>query len=529
MKRPTLAHSGGAVGVGIDVGSSNVKAVAVDASGTVLASRRRRLFTRDAPPVSEQDPEVLWEAVVDCLAGLAAGLGSATSNAPPEVAIGVASQYSSTVAVAADGTPAGPLLMWRDTRGTEACHALLATPGNFELWQERHGIPPIGGGLSLGHVLHLSAEDPHGDTRFVEVMDYITARLTGAVTATRHTMFTSQLCDNRAPEGGGYDPELIAAAGLDQRRLPPLVPEGQVVGTVVPVLADRLGMASGSRVVAGMNDTAAVALATGADDGATMGLAIGTTAVLVCRAPAKAEDLGHEILTMPGPDGGYLVMAENGLGGRVIEFVVEALDRPHPVAEGVAPASDERPPGRTASDRYAEADAALAATSPGAGGVLCLPWLSGSLAPRGSGTARGGFINCSLETTRADLLRAPFEGVAHNVAWLLGHVEAFTGRTVADVRLTGGGATVQRWPQVIADVLNRPVRVAGEPSLSVARAAGLRALQRTGTDCADPADEFDGTTALAPDPSTRHIYARHQRAFEASFEALEPVWQQLNG
>ena len=67
----------------------------------------------------------------------------------PTVAIGVASQYSSTVPVRADGSPAGPVLMWRDRRGTDACHRLFRTPGMFELWVERHGIPPIGVRIGL--------------------------------------------------------------------------------------------------------------------------------------------------------------------------------------------------------------------------------------------------------------------------------------------------------------------------------------------------------------------------------------------
>ncbi|MCB1028172.1 MAG: hypothetical protein KDB24_10470, partial [Microthrixaceae bacterium] len=164
--------------LGVDVGSTNVKVVALDADGTILARRQHPLVSDDRPPISEQDPEEIWEAVLSCAAACVreASAGSTTASAgPPTVAIGVASQYSSTVPVRADGTPAGPVVMWRDRRGTEACHELLGTPGLFELWVERHGIPPIGGGLSLGHLLHLVGEDPDGDTRFVEVMDYVTA------------------------------------------------------------------------------------------------------------------------------------------------------------------------------------------------------------------------------------------------------------------------------------------------------------------------------------------------------------------
>ncbi|MBP9621221.1 MAG: hypothetical protein KBE43_09505, partial [Candidatus Microthrix sp.] len=309
--------SAAALAIGIDVGSTNVKVVALAADGSLAAHRRRPLATNDRPPICEQDPEEIWDAV---LSGVAECVAEATIDAPvvgvaPLVTIGVTSQYSSTVPVGPGGTPAGPLVMWRDRRGTEACHELLGTPGLFELWVERHGIPPIGGGLGLAHLLHLSAEDPGGQTRFVEVMDGITARLTGRVTATRHSMFTSQLCDNRSPQdvSRAYDPDLLAASGIDPARLPPLVAPDEPVGTVTADLAARLGVDPASNVAPGINDTGAVALATGAEKprqgGVIAGVSIGTTSVLVTSMDHKAEDLDHEILTMPAPDIGYLVMA----------------------------------------------------------------------------------------------------------------------------------------------------------------------------------------------------------------------------
>ena len=178
--------------------------------------------------------------------------------------------------------------------------------------------------------------------------------------------------------------------------------------------------------------------------------------------------------------------------------------------------------------RFAGAEAALASTEPGAGGVLGLPWLDGSMAPSGSSTARGGFIGVSLSTTRAQLIRATFEGVAHNLAWLLRHVEAFIGAPVDEIRLTGGGAQVAGWPQIIADVLNRPVRVVAEPGLAAARSAALRARH-----LGSGSDEWSPTPAatsasLQPNLEARGVYERQQQAFERAFDALIPVLELLN-
>src|SRR5207247_11247862 len=136
--------------------------------------------------------------------------------------------------------------------------------------------------------------------------------------------------------------------------------------------------------------------------------------------------------------------------------------------------------GHRGSDPFARLDAVLLATEPGAGGVLFLPWLGGSLAPTASGAIRGGFVHMSLETGRAELVRAVVEGVAHNLAWLLPHVEEFTGEAIAEVVFVGGAARSARWCQVLADVLGRPVAPLDAPEVGVARAMGLLALERHG-------------------------------------------------
>ncbi|MBK6969323.1 MAG: hypothetical protein IPH29_09465 [Candidatus Microthrix sp.] len=96
MTRPSLA-------IGVDVGSTNVKVVAVSADGSLLAHQQRSLASDGRPPVCEQDPEQIWEAVLDGVAACVAEVARAPAGPAPTVAIGVASQYSSTVPVRADG------------------------------------------------------------------------------------------------------------------------------------------------------------------------------------------------------------------------------------------------------------------------------------------------------------------------------------------------------------------------------------------------------------------------------------------
>ena len=200
--------------IGIDVGSTNVKVVLVDDSGRIAADASRPLRTDTVGDSVTQDPDALWSAVVDAIREVT----SARPDAAGDVAtIGVCSQYSSIVPVDEHGAAVAPLKMYLDTRGAGACWDILERhPDAFETWVARHGIPPIGGGLSLSHLLHFQLDEPEVHARtatYLEVMDLVNLRLTGVVAATQCTMFTSQLCDNRTVGTTRYDPELLSMSG----------------------------------------------------------------------------------------------------------------------------------------------------------------------------------------------------------------------------------------------------------------------------------------------------------------------------
>ncbi len=507
--------------IGIDLGTTNVKAVLVSAEGAVLASTERPLPTVVVGDTAEQDAESVWHLVLDCLTALVV---ECPDNAKRVETIGVCSQYSSLVGVDASANPTTPLIMWSDQRGTDHSWAILSRHEKaFMTWVEHHGIPPVGSGLSLAHLLYLQLEHPgsHASaTAYVEPMDYLTARLTGRITATQASSFMLQLCDNRSLGATGYDPDLVAMSGVDPSRLPPLVDIEGIVGPILPAVAVATGLPANTLVATGTNDTATVGVASGALTGGVAGLAIGTTSVIVDTIDSFGVDLDHEIVSMPGPYGdGYLVMAENGLGGRVLQHVMTRIVHP-----------DDSLGHHTVDDPFASVDLALVSSPPGAGGVMFLPWLAGSLAPKSSREMRGGFINMSLETGRVDLVRSVTEGVAHNLGRLLPHIEAMTGRMVAELRFTGGGGRCPGWAQVIADVLDRSVAIVKRPQLATARAAALLALVRHGAlTRSDLAHTVEIATVHDPIPRHRALYDHRQSQFEACFEALLPIHTALGG
>ena len=482
--------------IGIDVGSSNVKAARVDGEGRLEASSERPLRTVRDGDVAEQDAEALWTAVVEAVGEVAD---------PAVAAVGVCSQYSSIVPVDADLRPVAPMLMYWDQRGTDHSWAIMGDhPEAFERFCELHGIPPVGSGLSLGHVLHVQLDRPEvheAAVAYLEPMDFVVGRLTGRAVGTQNTVFTSQLCDNRTLDASGYDDELVALAGVDVDHLPALVPVDAVVGTLRPEVAEALGLPATVEVRAGINDSTAGALAAGVFAAGRGGLAMGTTAVLLDTVDDKRLDLDAELVSMPSSvPGRYLAWAENGMAGKAVEHGLALLE-----------------------GSFAHLETALSSSAPGAGDVLFLPWLSGSIAPDADRNARGGFLNVSLQTTREDLVRAMVEGTAHNVAWLLPAVEAFTGQSMDELVFFGGAARSPGWAQTVADVLRRPVSTLAHPEVAVAMAAAGHAQG------ADPAAPPPITAVYEPRPETEERYATGQAQFQAAFEALKPLHAALNG
>lgn len=506
--------------LGIDVGTTNAKAVLVDDEGTIAGSASRPIPTVRDGEVAEQDPEALWDAVVGAVR-------EATAASPgPAASVGsvvCASQYSSTVPVDDRGRPTAALVLYQDLRGTDHCFAIMERhPESLEVFVDHHGIPPVGGGLSLAHLLHFQLDRPevHAATAaYLEPMDYVNLRLTGRVAATQCTMLTTQLCDNRSAGITDYDADLVRLAGIDPERLPPLVAVDAAVGALLPEVAAELGLPQDAVVYAGVNDSHAGAIATGAYRPGRAGAMIGTTSVLLETMSRKDTDLDHEIASIPGPLGErYVVFAENGLGGKALEHVLAHF----------VYTSDELAD-HVAADHFERLDDALRAVSPGSDGVMFLPWLSGSLAPRADTQMRGAFLNLSLETRRTHLVRAAVEGICHNFAWLAPFVADFTGERIDEIVFGGGAARSAVWAQILADVVDRPVSTLHAPDLAGARAAALLAHHRAGTLTEDDlARLVTIDAAFEPDAAHHEIHTRVHEQFVAAFSSLQPLYHALD-
>jgi len=516
VSAPPSSHS--PLILAVDLGSSGVRVALVDAHGRAAGSATASVAMRMLPGGgAEEDPEEIWRA-------LGRSIQRALAQAPDAgariEAILCGSQYSSLVPVDSAGRPLGPLVLYLDTRGGPVTRELTGRrPELWKLWLERHGMPSGGGGSdSLAHWLWFQTERPeiHAAAHaYVEPMDYLTARLTGRVTANICTLFPLLLTDNRRGSAGGWCEEIIEASGVDRAKLPELVAPDAVVGELLPEHAAAWGLPRGIRVFSAVNDTQALTFGTASHLGDRLGVSIGTTLVPTTLVDSMRADLSHFLLTQPAPiPDKHVLMAEGGLAGKALEFVLEGLIYARDVL------GDHR-----REHSYAELDAVANSTEPGAGGVLFLPWLAGIWAPAGDAKARGGFLNLSLATTRAHLVRATLEGVAFQLRWMLPPVEALTGRRHDELVFAAGGARSDAWAQILADVCDRPVRQLAEPTLTNCRGAALLAFHRLGRIDLDAADDLlVERRRYEPRAEVRALYDDMAGRFELAHERLGPVF-----
>jgi xylulokinase len=383
--------------------------------------------------------------------------------------------------------------------------------------------PTHTGADALGHILFIKHERPDIYARtykFLEPMDFVTMRLTGRLTATQHTIAPLMLVDNRSWSCCGYDDALLEMAGLEKDKLPELVPNNAVVGTLLPSVADDLGLLPSTQVIAGINDTNASAIGGGAIEVFEGIICIGTSLVLTCHLPFKKTDPLHMMTAMPSPlKDTYLLMAEQGTGGKSLEcFLQQILFADDILNTGPAPA-----------DVYDRANQVAATVPPGCDGVLFMPWLNGTLTPEENPSARGGFFNLSLQTGRGHLLRAIMEGLAFNSRWTLGPAKRFIKRAFPHLRFAGGGALSDIWAQIHADVLGLPILQLADPTSTTLRGAALMAFHCiAGLPLERLARSVPIKRTYDPDPENRACYDELYGQFRQLYKRNKKIFAVLN-
>ncbi len=511
--------AGDAYVLAVDLGTGGPKVGVVSATGRIVghAAAPVALHLLDGGG-AEQDPDEWWSAIC-----AAAHRALATAGIPPEsiVAVGCTSQWSGTVAVGVDGRPLMRAVIWMDSRGNRAIRRVAGGPLNVLGYDPRKilrwvqvtgGAPGLSGKDPVAHILFIrdAFPDVYRDTAtFLEPVDYLNLRLTGRTCASFDSIAAHWVTDNRSIDRVAYDDRLLEVTGLDRAKLPELVPPGTVIGQLSRLAASELGLPAGLPVSVGSGDVHSAVFGSGAVADFEAHLYIGTSSWISAHVPFKKTAPTSNVASIPAALAGkYVIVDEHETAGACLTFIRDNL--------GLA-------------DDFEAMEAMVASVGPGCGRVLFTPWLNGERSPVDDHTLRGGFHNLSLSTTRPQMVRAVYEGVAFNSRWLLDAVEKFAGRPFPSLAFIGGGANSDQWAQIHADVLGREIRQVADPVLANVRGAAFIAMVALGLVRVDQiAGMVEVRRTFSPDRTARPEYDLLFEEFVTLYRQTKGIYKRLN-
>jgi xylulokinase len=515
----------------VDLGTSGCKTALVSLDGRVAAWAFKEVPLRILPGNgAEQVPADWWQAFLDSARQVLASVGPGTGQV---AAVCCSCQGEGTIPVDRDGRELANAILWLDMRGRDAIRrrALgkpsIAGYGAAKLarWLRfTGGAPSLSGKDPAAHMLYLQEARPEVFERthkFLNVLDYMNLRLTGRMVATYDSILTSWVTDNRDVDRLRYHPGLLRQLGIERSLFPDLVPCTEVIGTLRRDVAETLGLAATTPVVAGAVDNTAAAVGSGQVEDYAAHLYIGSSSWIGAHVPRKKTHLLSEIASVPcALPGRYLMMAMQSTAGASLAFLKDRViyHKDALLKEAQAP------------DVYKILDRIADGVPVGSCGLLFTPWLFGERAPVSDPTLRGGLFNLSLEHSREHIVRAVLEGVALNTRWMLAPSERFLGRKIQELVIIGGGGCSSTWCQIFADVLGIRIRQPQEPMQ--ANAIGAAWIAAAGLGLAgfqETAARVRIRTTFVPDPDRHRIYNELFDQFRELYRRLSPFYKRING
>ena len=484
--------------LGIDLGTSSVKAVIVDDEQQIVGQTIEALGVQRPQPLwSEQDPDEWLRATGQALDALHRTHATALSGVR---AIGLSGQMHGATLLDERDRVLRPAILWNDGRSEAECRALEAAVPSIRRITGNLVMP----GFTAPKVAWVRAHEPEIFARVARVLlpkDHLRLWLSG-----EHVSEMSDASGTLWLEVGArrWSEEVLDASGLDERAMPRLVEGSSASGVLKPDLAARWGIPRDTIIAGGAGDQAAGAIGAGIVDGGQALLALGTSGVLFVAGNAF----------LPDPE------------NAVHAFCHCLPARWHQMSVMLSAAGSLAWVTRLLG---AESEAALLATvahrSEGVPPPIFLPYLSGERTPHNDPHAKGVFFGLTLDHVSADLARAVLEGVAFALRDGQSALEQ-AGATISDVTVVGGGARSQTWARILASALDRPLCYAAEAEVGPAfGAARLARLARTGEQPEEVCIPPRMARVIEPDRALVAELADRYARFRVLYTKLAPVFR----
>ncbi len=487
--------------IGIDLGTSATKFLLTDEKGTILNSCTKEyplIFPH--PGWSEQEPSEWWSA---CLTGVKELLDG--FDASKIAGIGVGGQMHGLVTLDESDEVIRPAILWNDGRTSKETAWLNEEIGRETLSARTANIAFAG--FTAPKILWMKENEPEKFARIAKIMlpkDYLCYKLTGVHSCDYSDASGMLLLDvkNRC-----WSKEMLALCGVREEQMPKLFESFEVIGTVLPAIAQTLGLPEGVKVVAGAGDNAAAAVGTGVVGEGGCNISLGTSGTIFISSKKFGVDPNNALHAFAHADGGYHLMGCMLSAASCNKWFCDEILKTKDYAGEQVDITDEKL---------------------GRNHVFFLPYLMGERSPINDTDARASFIGMSMDTSRADLVQAVLEGVAFAVRDSF-EVAKSLGIPIASSMLCGGGARSPLWRKILANILNIRLDI---PQTEEGPGYGAAMLAMVGcgeyasvAECAEKLVHI--TDCVEPDPETAALYEAQYQKFRRIYPALKAVFPKL--
>jgi len=482
--------------LGIDLGTSAVKALILDEEERVLATASTPVPAprHPIPHASEQEVESWWTAVSQTLDQLRAAHAPLMARVR---GIGLSGQMHGLALLDAEDRPVCPAMLWNDGRAEREAEELQAEGMDLA---RILGVPAMAG-LTAPKLLWLQRHNPavlDRARRMLLPKDVIRLHLTGNYVTDVTDAAGTWLLDQKARAWSGL---AIERFGIDRRLLPEVVESPTPTGTLRPEIAQRFGFSPGTVVAGGAGDTLAGGLGIGVVENGRGFVSLGTSGqvfVATDRYRPAPEQVVHSFChCLPGR---WSAMAAVLNGASALASMSRVAG------------SDDIPA------LLAEVEAGFTGPSP----LLFLPYLTGERSPHNDPWARGVLFGLGSDSSRAEMIQAVLEGVAFSLADGVAGLEA-AGISVGQVGFIGGGARSRLWARIIAAATGLTLgRFADGAHGAAFGAARLGRMAAGGPLVAEPPPVVE---TIEPEAALREAYLPRIEAYRGLYRALKPEFR----
>ncbi|MDR9827291.1 xylulokinase [Vibrio sp. FNV 38] len=481
--------------IGIDLGTSGVKSIAMLSSGEIVASESVSLtVSRPKPLWSEQAPMDWWNATCESMKALGQFVDLSQVKA-----IGLSGQMHGATLLDTNGEVLRPAILWNDGRCEAECHELEALVPESRAITGNITMP----GFTAPKLKWVANHEPHVFNKVAQVLlpkDFLRFKMTGDYASEMSDSAGTCWLDVRARD---WNDELLQATGLSRQQMPKLYEGSEVTGVLSEEIAKEWGM-SCVPVIAGGGDNAAGAVGVGITQPGQAMLSLGTSGVYFAVSDgfiSNPESALHSFChALPNT---WHTMSVVLSAASCLQWVADLT--------GMDDVGDMIKQVEQSADKESK--------------VVFLPYLSGERTPHNDPNSKGVFFGMTHSTSKLELAQAVLEGVGFAFADGFDALHV-TKMIPEEVSLIGGGARSEYWRQMLADIVGLPLvyRKGGDvgPALGAARLAQLGTEENADINAICPVPEL--VQRHEPNQEKRDYYKEKRATYQALYPKLKALF-----